>query len=119
MCFSSKAALAAPSRIPALYFALHGVCVNLVAPGETATAMNGIDDESSYADIDRPAIPLGRPAGVHEVAAAAVFLAGSGLSYLTGTTVTVDGGLGLTAAEENARYAVDHSPAQGLTKGIA
>lgn len=46
-----------------------------------------------------------------------MFLAGSGSSYLTGTTV--DGGLGLTAAEENARYAVDHSPVQGLTKGIA
>ena len=110
---ASKAALAASGRVLALEFARHGVRVNSVAPGETATAMNGVADESLYAKITRPAIPLGRPAGVHEVAAAAVFLAGPESSYLTGTTITVDGGLVLTAAEENARYAGELVPAAG------
>jgi NAD(P)-dependent dehydrogenase (short-subunit alcohol dehydrogenase family) len=110
---ASKAALAASGRVLALEFARHGVRVNSVAPGETATAMNGVADESSYARIARPAIPMGRPAGVHEVAAAAVFLAGPESSYLTGTTITVDGGLVLTAAEENARYAGELVPAAG------
>lgn len=110
---ASKAALAASGKVLALEFARHGIRVNSVAPGETATAMNGVDDESRYADIVRPAIPLGRPAGVDEVAAAAVFLAGPASSYLTGTTITVDGGLVLTAAEENARYAGQLVPATG------
>ena len=110
---ASKAALAASGKVLALEFARHGVRVNSVAPGETATAMNGVADESSYAKIARPAIPMGRPAGVHEVAAAAVFLAGPESSYLTGTTITVDGGLVLTAAEENARYAGELVSADG------
>jgi NAD(P)-dependent dehydrogenase (short-subunit alcohol dehydrogenase family) len=108
---ASKAALAASGKVLALEFARYGVRVNSVAPGETATAMNGIADESSYANIARPAIPLGRPGGVNEIAAAAVFLAGPASSYLTGTTITVDGGLVLTAAEENARYTGELVPA--------
>lgn len=48
------------------------------------------------------------------MAAAAVFLAGPASSYPTGTTtITVDGGLMLTAAEENARYAGELVPAAG------
>lgn len=115
---ASKAALAASSRVLALEFARGGVRVNCVAPGETATAMNGVENESDYANIDRPAIPLGRPGGVHEVASAAVFLASSASSYLTGSTITVDGGLALTAAEENARSATEGTSARTLTKGI-
>jgi NAD(P)-dependent dehydrogenase (short-subunit alcohol dehydrogenase family) len=116
---ASKAALAASSKVLALEFAPHGIRVNCVAPGETATAMNGVSDESMYAAIARPAIPLGRPGGVHEVAAAAAFLAGPTSSYLTGSTITVDGGLVLTAAEENARHSGHHPAHAGKAKGNA
>lgn len=116
---ASKAALAGASRVLALEFARHRVRVNTVAPGETATAMNGVDDEASYASIDRPAIPLGRPGGVHEIAAAATFLAGPSSSYITGSTITVDGGLVLTAAEANARHPDRRRiPTTTLTNGI-
>ncbi|APA99977.1 SDR family oxidoreductase [Nocardia seriolae] len=102
---AGKAALGMATKVLALEFAAHGIRVNAVAPGETATAMNGVTDETRYHAIARPAIPLGRPGSVGEIAGLIAFLTGPEASYITGVTVTADGGLGLTAAEANARWA--------------
>ncbi len=93
---TTLAGLGALSRVMALELAEHGITVNTVAPGEVvspATGRHGVD----RADVDRPGIPVGRPAGPHEVAHAVVFLTGPGADYVTGTSIVVDGGLRLTA----------------------
>jgi Dehydrogenases with different specificities (related to short-chain alcohol dehydrogenases) len=67
--------------------------VNL-APGAVATPINRAtlaDPQLRDALLDE--IPLGRIGQPEEIAEAAVFLASDAASYLTATTVFVDGGL--------------------------
>ena len=73
----------------------HGVRVVSVCPGIIDTAMNVVDDpligtEAGERYLDQ--IPLRRWGRVDEVAEAIVFLASDRASYLTGTSLTVDGG---------------------------
>jgi NAD(P)-dependent dehydrogenase (short-subunit alcohol dehydrogenase family) len=102
---AAKGGLALLTKVMALELAPHGVTVNTVSPGETATPMNGVPDSVDAADIDRPMIPAGRPARAEEVAAAVVFLASPAAGYLTGTALVVDGGLTLMSAVPNQEYA--------------
>jgi NAD(P)-dependent dehydrogenase (short-subunit alcohol dehydrogenase family) len=102
---ASKAALGAATRVLALENARLGISVNAVAPGETATPMNGVPSGVSADQIVRPAIPAGRPASPDEIAALVVFLASPTSRYITGQSIVVDGGMDLTAAVENAKYA--------------
>lgn len=92
---ASKAALAMITRVQALELVGHGILVNAVAPGHTATPMNYGDDAHAAEGRSWRAIPLRRPARPEEVAAAVRFLASGRAGYLTGTTITVDGGLSL------------------------
>jgi NAD(P)-dependent dehydrogenase (short-subunit alcohol dehydrogenase family) len=92
---ASKAALAAHSRVQALELVQHGIRVNAVAPGHTATPMNYGDDAAPALDLSWDAIPMRRPAHPDEIAAAVRFLVSPEAAYVTGTTVTVDGGLSL------------------------
>lgn len=71
----------------------HGVNVNAIAPGYTATDNTQAlrdDPERSRALLDR--IPAGRFAEASEMAGAAVFLASDAASYCHGSVLTVDGG---------------------------
>lgn len=101
----SKAGLGMLTKVMALELGPFGITVNAVAPGETATPMNGVPLEVDAAQIARPAIPVGRPARTSEVAAAVVHLAGPQAAYTTGSSIVIDGGLGLTAAVLNAQRA--------------
>lgn len=78
----------------ALDLAPHGIRVNAIAPGFARTGMTKLDApdwrETRKAVLDR--IPLGRPAEADEIAGAAVYLASDAASYVTGTTIFVDGG---------------------------
>lgn len=85
---ASKAGLIGLTRTVAVEVARRGVTVNAVAPGFVDTALtegvgNGLVD----------AIPARRVGTVEEVAACVRFLASEDASYVTGTTLTVDGGL--------------------------
>ena len=76
----------------------HGVRIVNVAPGAVATPINA--SEMSNADdmaTLRKTIPLGQMATPEQIADVVVFLATTG-TYLTATTVTVDGGLTQGAA---------------------
>lgn len=90
---ASKAALWSLSRGAALDLAGTGVRVNCVAPGPTRTPMLA----ELLAQPDRRAaiharVPLGRPAEPAEIAGAVVFLLSADSRFMTGATVTVDGG---------------------------
>ena len=96
----SKAGLEAATRTVALEFAEHGVLVNAVAPGFVATRMsivNGQDElESDWFKeiyINNKRLPIGRPAFPVEIAHVIAWLASHSNTYMTGQTLTVDGGL--------------------------
>jgi len=94
---AAKAGLGMLTKVLALELGEHGITVSSVAPGEIATPMTGRSEEDAF-DVDRPGNPLTRPGHVNEVASVIVFLASPRSSYLTGTSITVDGGLTLMAA---------------------
>jgi NAD(P)-dependent dehydrogenase (short-subunit alcohol dehydrogenase family) len=67
------------------------ITVNLVQPGATDTDMNPADGD--MAETLRALTPLGRYGTPEDVAAAVAFLASPAARQITGTAVTVDGGL--------------------------
>ena len=94
---TAKAGLGMLTKCLALELSQHDILVSAVAPGEISTPMTGMDESEAYAE-ERPGNPLGRPGHVHEVASVIGFLASPRSSYLTGASITVDGGLTLMAA---------------------
>lgn len=90
---SSKHAVVGLTKALCNEWASHGVNVNSIAPGYTATdntqALRN-DPERSKALLER--IPAGRFADPSEIAGAAVFLASEAANYCHGSVVTVDGG---------------------------
>ena len=91
---ASKGAISALTRTMAVEYAAAGIRVNAIAPGMTATKLvqQGLDDGSIDSADMTAAIPMGRLARVEEIARVIRFLASDDASYLTGQTITVDGG---------------------------
>ncbi len=89
---AAKAGLGMLTKVLALEVAQHGVTVVSVAPGEVATPMTGQEEESAFKE-ERPGNPVGRPGHVNEIAAVIAFLASPRSSYVTATSIVVDGGL--------------------------
>ncbi|MEG8040179.1 SDR family oxidoreductase [Sphingomonas sp. LR60] len=87
---ATKAAVAALARGWAKDLASRNILVNTVQPGPIDTDMNPAD--SDFAGQMLHAIPLGRYGKVEEIAGAVAFLAGPDASYITGTTLNIDGG---------------------------
>jgi NAD(P)-dependent dehydrogenase (short-subunit alcohol dehydrogenase family) len=94
---TAKAGLGMLTKCLALELGRDGILVSSVAPGEISTPMTGMDEREAYAE-DRPGNPVGRPGHVQEVASVIAFLASPRSAYLTGASITVDGGLSLMAA---------------------
>jgi 3-oxoacyl-[acyl-carrier protein] reductase len=89
---ATKAAVAGYTRGWARDLGPKGITVNTVQPGPIDTDMNPA--EGDFAAVQKAATALGRYGRPEEVAAAIVFLASPAASYITGTTLDVDGGLG-------------------------
>ena len=96
----SKAGLEAATRTVALELAEHGILVNAVAPGFVSTRMsivNGQDELESdwFKDIyiKNKRLPIARAALPGEIAQVIAWLASRSNTYMTGQTLTVDGGL--------------------------
>lgn len=90
---SSKAGIQNLTRVLALEWAGKGVTVNNICPGPFATDMNLslLNDPVKYkAFVDK--IPMGRWGELHEIAGAALFLASDASSFVTGSSLFVDGG---------------------------
>jgi 3-oxoacyl-[acyl-carrier protein] reductase len=86
---ASKAGVIGFTKTVAVEVARRGVTVNAVAPGLIETALT---EEIAGGELEQ-AIPARRIGTPEEVAACIRFLASDEASYVTGTTLTVDGGL--------------------------
>ncbi|GAB3458863.1 3-oxoacyl-ACP reductase FabG [Streptomonospora sediminis] len=86
----SKSALTGFTKGLARDLGPRGITANVVHPGSTDTEMNPAD--GAGAEDERALTALGRYGTVQEVAASVAHLAGPGAGYITGTSVTVDGG---------------------------
>ncbi len=85
----SKAALEMATKVSALELAGRSIRVNNLAPGAIATDINrSVVEQLPFSDW----IPLGRVGNPEELVGPAVFLASDASSYITGTTLYVDGG---------------------------
>jgi 3-oxoacyl-[acyl-carrier protein] reductase len=89
---AAKAGVAGLSRSLARELGSRNITVNCVAPGFIATDMtHGLSDEQKAAMIS--AIPLARAGTPEDVAGAVAFLISPAASYVTGTTIHVNGGM--------------------------
>lgn len=88
---ASKAAQESLTRTWAAEFGPHGVRVNSVAPGPTATEGVYAEWGDTNDELGR-SLPLGRTAHPAEIAEAVLFLASPRASFVTGSTLHADGG---------------------------
>ena len=90
---AAKAAVVHLTRFAAIQYAPHGIRINVVAPGLTATpaVMKALNEEERVS-IVRGLHALPRLARPEETAAAIAFLCSDESSMITGHTVPVDGG---------------------------
>jgi 3-oxoacyl-[acyl-carrier protein] reductase len=89
---ASKAGINGFIKAAALEFSGYNITVNGVEPGNILT--DGMKQHRSAAFIKmmKEGVPLGRLGTPRDVANAALFLASDDASYITGTTIIVDGG---------------------------
>ena len=97
---AAKAGIISMSGSWAREWGRHGIRVNTIAPGPvptpgvTVNMLGRADDEVSGAFAESVAgIPLARLGTTEDVAAAAVFLCSDAASWITGATLTIDGGM--------------------------
>jgi NAD(P)-dependent dehydrogenase (short-subunit alcohol dehydrogenase family) len=99
----SKAAVDQLTRCAALELAPAGVRVNAVNPGVVVTQLHrrsGMDEEAyaGFLEHSEGTHPLGRVGDPEEIAACILFLASEDSGWITGETISVDGGRHLTCA---------------------
>ena len=97
---ASKGAVVQLTRALAIDHGPQQIRVNCICPGDVDTPMLqgeakqlGVPYERFLEESGRP-VPLGRVATTDDIARAALFLAGDAASFMTGTPLLVDGGIG-------------------------
>jgi 3-oxoacyl-[acyl-carrier protein] reductase len=83
----TKAALTGLVRGTAIDLASRAITVNNVQPGPTATDMS-----SAHAERIKPLIPLKRMGDISEIASFVSYLASEEAGFITGASLTIDGG---------------------------
>ena len=90
---ASKAAVLHYTRSLAVVWADHGIRVNSISPGYTATAMTAAPRANPERLLSwEQGTPLGRVARPEEMSGAIAYLASDASSFTTGTNIVVDGG---------------------------
>ena len=91
---ASKAGLIGMTKSVAQELASRGITVNAVAPGFMASAMtDALNDQQREAILSR--IPLGAMGSGDDIGAAVVYLASREAGYVTGQTISVNGGMAM------------------------
>lgn len=86
----TKAAVAGLTRGLARDLGARGITVNTVQPGPTETDL--IPGDGAIAERVRPLIAVGRMGKDEEIASFVAYLAGPEAGYITGASLTIDGG---------------------------
>jgi NAD(P)-dependent dehydrogenase (short-subunit alcohol dehydrogenase family) len=99
----SKAAVDQLTRCVALELAAKGIRVNAVNPGVVVSNLHragGMNDEAyaAFLEHSKTTHPLGRVGKPEEIAELIYFLASDNAGWITGETISIDGGRALTCA---------------------
>jgi NAD(P)-dependent dehydrogenase (short-subunit alcohol dehydrogenase family) len=99
----SKSAIDQLTRCAALELAPKGVRVNAVNPGVVISNLHrrggmNEDNYTTFLEHSKSTHPIGRPGEPHEIADLIYFLASPAAAWITGETVSIDGGRHLTCA---------------------
>jgi NAD(P)-dependent dehydrogenase (short-subunit alcohol dehydrogenase family) len=94
---AAKAGVEMVTRVAALEWGSAGIRVNSVSPGpiDGTEGMRRLAGTPEMREVVTKSVPLGRFGSVEEIANACLWLASPMASYVTGTTITVDGGWSL------------------------
>jgi NAD(P)-dependent dehydrogenase (short-subunit alcohol dehydrogenase family) len=99
----SKAGVDQLTRCTALELAPFGIRVNAVNPGVVVTSLHsaggmGAEQYQAFLERSKGTHPLGRVGQAQEIADLIFFLASDRASWITGATISIDGGRALTCA---------------------
>jgi 3-oxoacyl-[acyl-carrier protein] reductase len=93
---AAKAGIVMLTRVAALELAAAGIRVNAIAPGMVVTGMNRARfDDEDFTRTWTASIPLGRVAMPADIAKVVAFLVGPDSGWVTGQTISTDGGVSL------------------------
>ena len=91
---ASKAGVIGLTKSTARELASRGINVNAVAPGFIDTEMTEVLSDAAKESL-KAQIPLGRTGQTKDIANAVLFLASEMSDYMTGQTISVDGGMAI------------------------
>ena len=94
---TSKAGQEMLMKVIAQEMAKEGISCNIVAPGMVYAGLTRkiYDQDAEFRAATDQAVPVGRMSSAEELAGAFAFLASDDASYITGTTLLIDGGASL------------------------